>query len=192
MDMEPRSTSTHSRFEIRRAEDDDRDALLRLIGKLYSGDSVARYEHLYRSNPHGTALTWLAIETATGDAVACTSLFPRRVRVAGVERLGSIGGDCYVEPRVRRQGLAVGLHRASLREMRDGGVHFMYGPPAPNNLAALLKAGSTLVSDYRRWVRPLHGGIGRASRSRPLAARMIGLPLRLLDRVGRGAMRGFD
>jgi len=183
-----------ARFEIRRAEDDDRDGLLALIAKIYRGDSVARYEHLYRSNPHGAALTWLAIETATGEAVACTSLFPRRVHVGGRERPGSIGGDCYVEPRVRRQGLAVALHRASLAEMREGGVDFMYGPPVPNNLAALLKAGSTLVSEYRRWVRPLNGGVsilasfsGRAR----LAARMIGVPLRLLDRVGRAAMRDY-
>ena len=185
-----------ARFEIRRAEDDDRDGLLALIGKLYCGDSVARYEHLYRSNPHGTALTWLAIETATGEAVACTSLFPRRVRVAGRERAGSIGGDCYVEPRVRRQGLAVALHRASLAEMREGGIDFMYGPPVPNNLAALLKAGSTLVGEYRRWVRPLNGGASvRAAFSRgprPLAARMLGVPLRLLDRMGRSSTRGFS
>jgi len=196
MDMEPRSTSTHSRFEIRRAEDDDRDALLRLIGKLYSGDSLARYEHLYRSNPHGTALTWLAVETTTGEAVACTSLFPRRVRVAGRQRMGSIGGDCYVEPRVRRQGVAVALHRASLAEMHDGGVDFMYGPPVPNNLAALLKAGSTLVGEYRRWVRPLNSRAsmgGNVSRGpRPLVARMIGVPLRLLDRMGRSSVRGFS
>jgi hypothetical protein len=184
------------RFEIRRAEDDDRDALLALIGKLYRGDSAARYERLYRSNPHGLALTWLAVETATGEAVACTSLFPRRVQVAGRERSGSIGGDCYVEPRVRRQGLAVALHRASLAEMREGGIDFMYGPPAPHNLAALLKAGSTLVTEYRRWVRPIRGGgAARAAslrRRRPLAARLIGVPLRLLDLFGRRSMRGFD
>lgn len=184
------------RFEIRRAQDDDRDGLLALIGKIYRGDSVARYEHLYRSNPHGSALTWLAIETATGEAVACTSLFPRRVRVAGRERAGSIGGDCYVEPRVRRQGLAVALHSASLAEMREGGIDFMYGPPVPNNLAALLKAGSTLVSEYRRWVRPVNGGASVRAvfsrRPRPLVARMIGVPLRLLDRVGRSSMRGFS
>jgi hypothetical protein len=185
-----------ARFEIRRADDDDRDSLLALIGKLYRGDGLARYEHLYQSNPHGPALTWLAIETATGEAVACTSLFPRRVRIAGKERAGSIGGDCYVEPRVRRQGLAVALHRASLAQMREGGVEFMYGPPVPNNLAALLKAGSTLVGEYRRWVRPLSGGgavrAAFSRRRRPLLARMLGVPLRLLDLVGRGAMGGFS
>jgi hypothetical protein len=112
-------------------------------------------------------------------------------------RAGSIGGDCYVEPRVRRQGLAVALHRASLAEMRAGGVDFMYGPPVPNNLAALLKAGSALVGEYRRWVRPLNGGCASARaaaarRPRPLLARMIGVPLRLLDHMGRGSMRGFS
>jgi hypothetical protein len=195
MEMQPGPTGARSRFEIRRANDDDRDGLLRLIGKLYSGDSIARYEHLYQSNPHGSALTWLAIDTATGESVACTSLFPRRVRVAGRGRVGSIGGDCYVEPRVRRQGLAVALHRASLAEMREAGVDFMYGPPVPNNLAALLKAGSTLVGEYRRWVRPLNTRAslcGNSSRGpRPLVARMIGVPLRLLDRMGRSSVRGF-
>jgi GNAT superfamily N-acetyltransferase len=196
MDVEPGPTSARSRFEIRRAEDEDRDGLLSLIGKLYSGDSIARYEHLYRSNPHGAALTWLAIETTSGEAVACTSLFPRRVHVAGRQRVGSIGGDCYVEPRVRRQGLAVALHRASLAEMREGGVDFMYGPPVPNNLAALLKAGSTLVGEYRRWVRPLNsrasicGTLSRGPRS--LVARVIGVPLRVLDRMGRSSLRGFS
>ena len=194
--MDSNPASARSPFQIRRAEDEDRDGLLRLIGKLYSGDSVARYEHLYRSNPHGSALTWLAIETTTGVAVACTSLFPRRVRVAGRQRVGSIGGDCYVEPRVRRQGLAVALHRASLSEMRERGVDFMYGPPVPNNLAALLKAGSTLVGEYRRWVRPLNArapiyeSLSRGPRS--LMARAIGVPLRVLDRVGRSSMRGFS
>jgi hypothetical protein len=194
--LKPSQTTAGDRFEIRRAEDDDRDGLLALIAKLYRGDSVARYEHLYRSNPHGAALTWLAVETATGQAVACTSLFPRRVYVGGRERPGSIGGDCFVEPRVRRQGLAVALHRASLAEMRGGGVDFMYGPPVPNNLAALLKAGSTLVSEYRRWVRPLDGGVSVVAsfygRTGPLAAKVIGVPLRLLDRVGRSAMRDYS
>ena len=145
--MKTSAVAAGARFDIRRADEDDRDSLLALIGKLYRGDGVARYEHLYQSNPHGPALTWLAIETATGEAVACTSLFPRRVRVAGRERAGSIGGECYVEPRVRRQGLAVALHRASLALLREGGVEFMYGPPVPNTLAALLKAGSTLVGE---------------------------------------------
>src|SRR5215216_4470836 len=144
-------------FDIRLADANDGEEVIRLMGKIYSGDMTARYDWMYRSNPHGQALTWLAIERATGEAVGCTSIFPRKVYVEGRERTGGIGGDCFIEPRVRRRGLATRLHAASFHEMRAGGVDFMYGPPTPNNLGALVKAGSKVVTNYRRWVRPLTG-----------------------------------
>lgn len=182
-------------FEIRPAGPNDHGPLLALMAKIYRGDCAARYQRLYRSNPHGVALTWLAIERESGEAVGCTSLFPRRMRVLGRERHGSIGGDCFVEPRVRRRGLAVALHRASFAQMRAAGVDFMYGPPVPNNLAALLKAGSSLVGDYGRWVRPLNGRAAfRGAFSRqpgPFVARMSGLPLRMLDCLRRVPVRGY-
>jgi GNAT superfamily N-acetyltransferase len=111
-----------SDFEIRAADDDDRHHIIRLMGNVYARDMAGRYDWLYRSNPHGSALTWVAIERASGEAVGCTSVFPRRVIVNGRERTGSIGGDCYVEPRVRRRGLATALHLASFAGMRAGGI----------------------------------------------------------------------
>src|SRR5262245_52717346 len=155
------------RFQIRTAGHQDRDHVIRLMGNIYPGDVSARYRWLYLDNPHGRALTWLAIEQEGGEAVGCTSIFPRKVMVLGRERTGGIGGDCFIEPRVRRQGLATALHAASFREMREGGVDFMYGPPTPNNLGALIKAGSRLVTNYKRWVRPLTSrGVYRAVFSR--------------------------
>jgi GNAT superfamily N-acetyltransferase len=183
------------KFEIRTAGDDDRRAIVGLMGKSYPGDMAGRYEWLYEANPHGEALTWLAIERESGEAVGCTSIFPRRVMVCGRERIGGIGGDCFIEPRVRRRGLATALHSMSFAQMCDRGVDFMYGPPTPNNLAALVKAGSHLVTNYRRWVRPLTSrGAYRAAFSRfPTKgeAQLVNIPIKVLDRLTRTDARAF-
>ena len=184
-----------SEFEIRDASPDDRAHVIRLMGNIYPGDVAAHYDWLYRDNPHGRALTWLAIERESGEAVGCTSIFPRRGMIEGRERLGSIGGDCYIEPRVRRRGLATRLHVVSFEGMRRAGIEFMYGPPTPNNLGALVKAGSHLVTSYRRWVRPLtsHGAYQAAFSRLPnrFEARIAGLPILMLDRLTRSDARGF-
>ena len=96
----------------------------------------------------------------------------------GRERVGAIGGDCYIAPRARRRGLATLLHKASFASMRALGIDFMYGPPNPNNLGALLKAGSREVTWFRRHTRPLTGeGVAEALRhalpSLPAPARQL-------------------
>jgi len=176
-------------FEIRKASGHDRGRIIALVSKMWGEDITARYQWQYLSNPHGKALTWLAIEKATGETVGCTSIFPRRVFVDGTKRMGSIGGDCYIEPRARRRGLATALHRKSLSEMRSFGVDFMYGPPNPNNLSALIKAGAHVVANFKRWVRPLTGrAVYRAafgSSPSKFEAHIAGLPIMMLDRLTR-------
>ncbi len=187
---------TAADFLVRQMTDRDRERVKALIAKMSPGDVDARYEWLYESNPHGRAKTWVAIDRETGETAGCTSIFPRRVMVAGRERVGSIGGDCFVEPRFRRMGLATALHRASFSAMRDQGIDFMYGPPVVNNLSALVKAGSHLVTGYRRWVRPLTGrGAYRAAFSRvplTLEARLADLPVMVFNQMTRGDARDFS
>jgi GNAT superfamily N-acetyltransferase len=184
-----------SEFHIRQARDEDRQRVIALVSKMWAEDIRARYDWLYVSNPHGQALTWVAIEPVTGDTVGCTSIFPRKVLVGGRKRMGSIGGDCYIEPRVRRRGLATLLHRTSLDGMRERGVDFMYGPPNVNNLGALVKAGSRLVTGFRRWVRPLTGrAVYRAAfgaSPSKIEARIAGFPIMMLDRLTRADARGL-
>jgi hypothetical protein len=174
-------------FLLRKAVEADRENVIAIVSKMWGEDISARYQWLYLSNPHGRALTWLAIEQGTDEVVGCTSIFPRKVMVDGVERCGSIGGDCYIDPRARRRGLATALHRISLKEMHEYGVDFMYGPPNPNNFAALIKAGSHGVTQFKRFVRPLQGSsVYRFAFDRTpskLEERIAGLPIKLLDRV---------
>ena len=184
-----------SDYHIRKAGESDRERVIGLVSRMWSEDIGPRYERFYLSNPHGRALTWLAIETGTGETVGCTSIFPRRVMVDGRERMGSIGGDCYIEPRMRRRGIATALHKESLARMPEHGIDFMYGPPNPSNLYALVKAGSRIVTSFKRWVRPLAGSaVYRAAFARvpsKLEARIASLPLMVLDRLTRADVRGF-
>jgi hypothetical protein len=183
------------KFEIRTATHSDREDIIRLMATIYPDDMRQRYSWLYENNPHGAALSWLAIERETREAVGCTSIFPRRVMVNGRERIGGIGGDCVIAPRVRRQGLATELHMVSFAQMRERGVDFMYGPPTPNNLGALVKAGSHLVTNYRRWVRPLTSrGAYRAAFSRVPTkgeAQLAHIPIMVFDRLTKFDARGF-
>ncbi len=184
-----------SDFNIKQAAPRDRERVIALVSKMWGDDISARYEWMYATNPHGRALTWLAIETSSDLAVGCTSIFPRKIIVDGRQRVGSIGGDCYIEPRVRRRGLATRLHSASLAGMRSEDVDFMYGPPNPNNLAALVKAGSHLVSAFRRWVRPLDGRVvyraAFGSEPSKISKRIASLPVKMLNRLTRADATGL-
>jgi GNAT superfamily N-acetyltransferase len=177
-------------YVIRPATGADREAVQDLVAEMWRRDVRGRHEWLYRQNPHGEALTWVA-EEAAGDrgVVAVTSVFPRRFRVGGRERKGSLGGDCYVLPRARRRGLATRLHKATFASMRAlGGVGFMVGPPRPNNLAALVKAGSHETTVFRRWTRPLTGDAA----VRMIARRPACRPLAVFGAAAETALRWFD
>jgi hypothetical protein len=144
---------------VRRAAPADRGTVLELLGEHLPGVDVARrHAWLYEGNPHGRSVTMIASDPTTGEPMGLTSLFPRRVLVAGKERLGSIGGDGYVRARFRRRGVATALHRACVDAMaageRGGPVGFMFGGPLTNNLKALLRAGSRLVGNLQRFSRP--------------------------------------
>jgi GNAT superfamily N-acetyltransferase len=188
------SPSPASEFVVRRATGADRALVLAIIGEMWKCDQTVRYEWLYARNPHGRALTWLVVEKGSGDVVAITSVFPRRVALLGREHLGSIGGDCYVLPRARRKGLATLLHRACFEQMHAEGVEFMYGPPRPNNLSALVKAGSNAVTVFRRATRPLTGSqlvMQAVKRSLGPLDRLADVALRMLDRAMRPP-RGYS
>jgi GNAT superfamily N-acetyltransferase len=135
-----------------------------LAGMNVADDPEARYRWLYLDNPHGAAVTYLATDASTAVPAGMTSLFPRRVLVAGRVRVGSIGGDGFVRPEFRRRGIARQLHQAAREGMRaegdgshgsHGSVGFMYGPPEPHNLKALLGAGSAVIGSVQRHLRLL-------------------------------------
>ena len=162
-------------FEIRAAGASDQAEVTALVREMIPGvDADRRLAWLYRDNPAGPALTWIAYEG--GEAAGCTSYFPFRLQLDGASMLGALGGDGYVRPKFRRRGLGGILHEAARREMRAHGIGCMYGAPGAMNLTPLKHGGSREVGHVARWVRPLRGAA-------------LGLRARPLDALVRGVLR---
>lgn len=141
---------------IRLARPADKPRLLALIAELLPGlDPVSRWDWIYAGNPHGPALTWIAIDEASGEAAGCTSFFRRRLVVDGREVAGALGGDGFVHPRFRRRGIGAAMHQASAADMRAHGVEVMFGTPMPANATPLATAGARDVTPTYHCVRVL-------------------------------------
>ncbi len=148
-------------YHVRLAGPGDRGEILELVGELFGRDGASgidvarRHTWLYEDNPHGPAVTWLAIDDDTGATAGCSSFFPRRMTLHGHSVRGALGGDCWVRPRFRRRGLGTALHRAARRDMRALGIEVMFGTPLLANRTPLREAGSRDVAHVARYVRPL-------------------------------------
>jgi GNAT superfamily N-acetyltransferase len=177
-----RSGMTSFDFRITPALSRDRATVLALLAERSPGTDVRRrHAWLYEQNPHGPAVTYLALG-ARGAPIGLTSLFPRRALIDGALGVASIGGDGYVRPAFRCRGVATALHRACLDAMRPGAVELMCCGPQPETLPALKRAGSREITSLRRFTRPrgwhrFVASLGRLS---------LGTPPRLVE------LRGLD
>jgi hypothetical protein len=173
---------TPTPYSIRTATGADRDSISRLIGELAPTiDPVRRLDWLYTANPQGAALSWLAIDGATGETAGVTSYFPFDVCLAGGEVVhGALGGDGFVVPKFRRRGIASALHAAARADMPRCGIELMFGAPTGANVSPLRAGGSTVVGQVERYFRPLRGrafgvsGVGDKLAAKVLAPRAGG------------------
>jgi GNAT superfamily N-acetyltransferase len=144
-------------LEVRAATALDRPEILAMIRAMIPGvDAEARWRWLYEENPAGPALTWIAIQD--GVVAGCTSFFPFRLWIDGEVVRAALGGDGYVKPAFRRQGLGGLLHEVSRAAMASHGIGCMYGAPGAMNLTPLKHGGSRQIGHVARWVRPVRVG----------------------------------
>lgn len=163
-------------FEIRPATPSDHPQMLATLREYHGGDPQRRFDWLYRDNPHGKGLTWVAIAPG-GELAGMTSFFLRRMVVDGRPALGALGGDGFVRPAFRRRGLGRRLHLASRADMPKHGIEVMFGTPMPANLTPLTQVGARSIAETVRYVRPL-------------GARALKLPLAdVADRIARPLLR---
>src|SRR5262245_57746727 len=108
-------------FEVRAATEGDREDVSQLIREMIPGVAAEkRLAWLYRNNPAGRALTWIAREGT--EVAGCTSYFPWRLQLDGTPVLGALGGDGFVRPTFRRRGLGGLMHDAARADMRRYGI----------------------------------------------------------------------
>jgi GNAT superfamily N-acetyltransferase len=163
-------------FTIRMASDEDRRHVMSAVSLLVPEvDVERRHRWLYEDNPHGRALTWVAIDDATGEIAGATSLFPRRISVDGRDVLAALGGDGYVHEKFRRRGIATAMHGATREAMKLRGIEIMFGTPLAGNVTPLAQHDTRDVVEIARYVRPN-------------SARVVGLP-GSLDAVVRRIQR---
>jgi predicted N-acetyltransferase YhbS len=135
-------------FHVRRLEPSDRPALIALLRNLFPPDIDLdrRHQWLYEDNPHGRAACWLAIEEGTGRVVGCNAFFPKRLVTGQGEVLGALGGDGFVRPELRRQGIGAALQKIAREDMRHFGMRVMFGTPMKANFTPLQRAGGRNVA----------------------------------------------
>jgi GNAT superfamily N-acetyltransferase len=72
------------------------------------------FSWLYRGNPDGEALAWVATDPEGRRIVGAAAAFPRRLYCNGREARGYVLGDFCINPEYRSLGLALALQRACL------------------------------------------------------------------------------
>jgi hypothetical protein len=83
----------------------------------------AKFNWVYRQNPHGRGRLWVALES-DGGGVGIADAFPRRVCVSGHEELAWVLGDFCVGDAHRALGPALALQRACLAVLATNGARF--------------------------------------------------------------------
>jgi len=127
-----------------RAGDPDRDRKLavqmfaRYLNPRYD---EARFDWVYRDNPHGRGRLWLASDASSGEVVGIAGAFPRRMSVFGHAQLAWLLGDFCVSDAYRSVGPALALQRACLAEVRAGAIPFCYDFPSTGMMAVYRRLG---------------------------------------------------
>lgn len=115
----------------------------------------ARFEWLYRRNPDGEAVVWMA-RAVDGAASGFVAALPRRMLVDGTVRTCWNGADASVVPSARRQGLAGRLRAATRAGVDEGRVDFFYAHPNERMAGAHRRAGNQALGRMVR-VRKILG-----------------------------------
>ena len=89
----------------------------------------ARFDWLYKRNPHGPVRVWLAVEQ-NNEVVGTAAAFPRRLYVSRQQRIAWVFGDFCVSDTHRSLGPAVALQRALLQAADSTGVPVCYDFPS--------------------------------------------------------------
>ncbi len=178
---------------------EDREAILGVLTRNFvAAGSRERFEWLYRSNPAGTSLAWVAEDTATGAIVGTTAAHFKEVilgdRVVKVLNLS----DFAFDQGYRSPGYALRLLKASLAPVESGELELAYDHPSPAMAALYKRLRQPPLATWRRYVRRLRVDDivlqGNVRKTPLVSVALFGvhLAVRLRDRFVEGRSRGLE
>jgi len=176
----------------------DRDAILSVLARnLTNAGTQRRFDWLYRSNPAGPSLVWVAEDCKTGEIVGTSAAHPKKLVMDGkVETVLNLS-DFAFERAYRTIGPALKLLRASLAPIEEGHFVASYDHPSPSMAALYVRLGRAALGPWRRYARRLrvddlaHKRFGDR-RVVDVALLGVHLAVRLRDRLIDGRSQGVD
>ena len=144
------------------------------------------FDWLYRRNPEGKAVVWVASEPDSGRMIGMAAAFPRRVYCSGQEAKGYVLGDFCVASDYRSLGLALSLQRACLEGLAAGGARFALDFPSEGMMAVYRRLRVGTAQTMIRHAKPLDAG-------RKVAERVtVGVLAKGLTALANGGLRLRD
>ena len=118
-------------IRVREADiESDGDALLDALSRYLNPlADRARFDWLYKNNPHGKVRAWIAFDNAGRTVVGTAAVFPRRVYNRDSEAIAWVLGDFCINDTYRALGPALTLQRAVLSALEPSGIPFCYDFP---------------------------------------------------------------
>jgi hypothetical protein len=136
--------------------DADAGAMIKLLtAHVNPRYDQARFDWLYRRNPHGPGRAWLAVDSASGEIIGTAAALPRRLLVQGEPVLAWVLGDFCVADRYRALGPALQLQRACLAPVTAGEIAICYDFPSAAMMAIYRRLRISPLGQMRRLVYPL-------------------------------------
>lgn len=132
-----------------------KDIIVDLWKKNLSNGSDERFEWLYKKNPLGPAVTWLAKLEATGEFVGCNSVYPREIIVNGRRFKMGIVIDFAVNKQYRVFGPALQIEKSIVLNSKAAGFDFIFAWPSPASIGVFTRAGYKAIGEVTHYVKLL-------------------------------------
>jgi GNAT superfamily N-acetyltransferase len=113
------------------------------------------FRWLYRQNPEGEALAWVAIRSNVQRVVGIAVAFPKRINWGGTEARGYLLGDFCIDPEYRSLGLALRLQRACLDGLAAGDADCAFDFPSRSMMAIYNRLHIDVNQSVIRYVKVL-------------------------------------
>ena len=171
----------------------DRQELVDVLQANLPYRSHARFfQWLYRRNPEGEAMAWVAMDADSRRIVGVAAAFPRRIYCGGVDARGYVLGDFCINSQCRSLGLALSLQRACLNGISTSETVLVFDFPSQSMMAIYKRLRIDVNVTMIRHAKPLRADrkIAEHTSVRAVARGLsvvVNAGLRLRDKTNQSA-----